>query len=602
MLLSLSVACQCEALTGRFIIELKQDAGFTNKGFSIKRDLHKLPGNPSDIADTKGYAGSELAPDDKRHRSGSYGLKTANIELISWHWLYATNLLIAFELILSSRGTPLSYVPCSRLPVEAFVAVVWLFKNYWSHDSPLSNTTEQQETSQDHPFVISTMMPGSRHDQQQGQLSESPGQQAPQVTSQSGSSATSHLDSGSGQGNGDPQQHSHTLDLNCFIHPCNGVCKFRPTSGQSSHPFLVNRYSYGCISHFDSVYTKHSRQHPPFLISINPPAAQVQFVSGRPYQPQAHQPQPLGTDSNLTNSCNSGDGVVMNSMSAATPCTGYNGLLNDDLPMPGHCPATDDDLIIINGLLNLSSQIQASDRSQQSMRDATLAGENVHHRTWGKLCKNAETLSDRKRRDNTRQQACQVSVVDGDHQPRPCGKVCNNAKALSDHKRREHGSQKTCVVTVVGEDGQKRPCGKICKSAGTLSDHKKRDHTGQQTCSLTVVEKDGQLRPCGTLCKNAPSLVTHKSKCHTGQQTCKVTSVEEDGRLRSCGKPFNNSYALTLHKRREHSKQKTCEVAVVGEDSQPRPCGKVCKNNKALWDHKRVHRKRKPVDVDGGDD
>ncbi|WOG26983.1 hypothetical protein [Endozoicomonas sp. 8E] len=116
---------------------------------------------------------------------------------------------------------------------EKIATVGWLLKSYWNPDSALFKPTGQTEvrlTQGSQPFAITAMMHGSGDEQQQNQPSESSGQQAPQAISQPTSAFTSPLYSGSGDGYEDPQQHSHTLALDCFVHPCHGVCKFRPSS------------------------------------------------------------------------------------------------------------------------------------------------------------------------------------------------------------------------------------------------------------------------------------------------------------------------------------------------------------------------------------
>ncbi|WOG26937.1 hypothetical protein [Endozoicomonas sp. 8E] len=107
-MLSLSVFCQIEPLTKQFIVELKQNTGSSNQRFSIKPDLNTLLNNPSDIAETYGYEGSGLPSGEKRHKPDSYGFKTTFIESISWQWLCTTNLLVAYRLILTTKGTLLS--------------------------------------------------------------------------------------------------------------------------------------------------------------------------------------------------------------------------------------------------------------------------------------------------------------------------------------------------------------------------------------------------------------------------------------------------------------------------------------------------------------
>lgn len=114
----LSVVCQAEPLTERFVVELEQNAVFTNQSFSVKDDQHKWPDSPSDITDTNGYARSDLPLDEKRHKPVGYGVKTTLIESISWQWLCATHLLVSYKLILTTKDSPLCYTPYSWVPVE----------------------------------------------------------------------------------------------------------------------------------------------------------------------------------------------------------------------------------------------------------------------------------------------------------------------------------------------------------------------------------------------------------------------------------------------------------------------------------------------------
>ncbi len=158
VLLLSSMVCQAKTLTRRCVVELQQDAGSLIGNFSIKRDLNTLSFTPSDIVGTNGYSGSIFRPDNKPHRLGSYGLKTSFIESISWQLIYGTNLLVAYELVLSTRAAAMSTKPYSWTPVEALVVVGWLLKSCWNSDSPLSDPIEQLKASQDDPFAISAMM------------------------------------------------------------------------------------------------------------------------------------------------------------------------------------------------------------------------------------------------------------------------------------------------------------------------------------------------------------------------------------------------------------------------------------------------------------
>ncbi|WOG26964.1 hypothetical protein [Endozoicomonas sp. 8E] len=99
----MSVVCQADPLARRFTVEFGQDADFPNHSFSIKRNLSILPDNSPVMADTKGYSEPDLPSDNKRHKHDRHGVKTTDIKSISWQWLYASNLLIAYEVILITR-------------------------------------------------------------------------------------------------------------------------------------------------------------------------------------------------------------------------------------------------------------------------------------------------------------------------------------------------------------------------------------------------------------------------------------------------------------------------------------------------------------------
>ncbi|WP_422139184.1 hypothetical protein [Endozoicomonas sp. ALC020] len=234
LLASLSVICQPYPLTESFVVEFqKDDTGSSIQTFSIKHDLTTLLRNSSDIADTKGYAGPDLPPDDEPHGLNVYRLKAILIESISWQLIYATHLLVACEWVLTSNAPPLSGKPYPWLFVETFLAVGWLLKNYWKPDSSLSDLIDQLKASQDDPLATINMMVLPVHENgQQSRPSESPGQEASGASSTGLSgSLTRLLSSDSGGGNENPEQHQqHTLALNCYADSCNGVCIFRLSS------------------------------------------------------------------------------------------------------------------------------------------------------------------------------------------------------------------------------------------------------------------------------------------------------------------------------------------------------------------------------------
>ncbi|WOG27052.1 hypothetical protein [Endozoicomonas sp. 8E] len=663
MLLSLSFVIQARPLTRLFIVEFEQDTGFPKQNFSVKPDRHTLPENMPNLAGTSGYAEPVPPPDNKRQKTDSYRLRTTFAESVLWQLLYTTQLLVGYELILMSKGTS----PCSGsdswIPVKAVVAVCWLIKSYWNPGSPLFNTIGQQETTfmlaqSDHPFAIITAMYGSGNNQQH-QPPASSGQRAPETTIHHRGSFISPIYSDSNDSNRNPQQHSHTLDLNCFVNPCNGICRFRPA-------FVSRELA-------KSTLKTHSQQNQPFETLNYPPPIRLQYASGHPFQPQAHQPQTNGIDGNPINNCN-------NSPSMATwpAYTDHTRPLNDNAGTLRYTPVTNDDLVIVNGLLNLgahshpeaigtsfrlnpltppveTSETQQTTGSPQldqnpphlsqtdTMRainsrqvtcGATLVGDDGQERQCGKILKNSNALTDHRKRNHSGKKVCDVTLFPEGGQQQPCGIVFRNAQVLVDHKRRHHGGQKICDVIVFGRDGQQRPCGKVFKNGQTLYYHKRKDHSGEKRCDMTVVREDGQLQLCGTVCKNvlvlknhkkrdhsrqeicqetvigkggqpqpcgiicnnAPSLSLHRRRHHTGQQTCDLIIVGEDGQPQRCGTVCKNAPSLSVHKSRYHTGPQACNLTVVGKNGQPRPCGKVCKNARALYDHKKTHRKREPVD------
>ncbi len=231
--MTLSIVCQAQPLTRRFVVELEQKAGSPNQNVFITPDQHTLSYTLSDIAHTKGYAGSDLSSDQKQGRLKGCELKTTTIESISWQWLYATRLLVVYELILNTKNTPLNSTSYSWLPVEMVIAVGWLLKNYFNIKPPPFNLMTQKELCQDHPFSAIISMPGTGNNQQQRPPSESSGQQAQAASVGPTGSFSNFLYSDSAGGNGGSQQHRHTLGLDCFVFPCHGDCQFRPSSDSS---------------------------------------------------------------------------------------------------------------------------------------------------------------------------------------------------------------------------------------------------------------------------------------------------------------------------------------------------------------------------------
>ncbi|WOG26944.1 hypothetical protein [Endozoicomonas sp. 8E] len=558
----MSIICQARPLTRRFIVELEQNADFPDQHFSIKHDWHTLSDSPSDIVDKQGCAEHGLPSHKKRHKSYSCAVKTTFIESISWQWLYTTNLLIAYELILTIKNNSPHPNPYSWLPLEAVITVSWLLKSYWNPNSPLFNLIEQKKAMQEHPFAITTMMAGSEHDPQQTTPSESSGQSVPQAITFPKGYFTQLLYSDSADGNENPQQHSHTLGLNCFLHPCNDVCQFRQSSDSSPGEVLDCEKS--SADHTGATPEQGSCSH---------------LASTHCYR------------------CNSKDGLAsVSEDTGEAHTTDTAGQTTCNVIVPGKNGQQRPCGKVCKNARALSVHKRKIHSGQQTCNE-TVAGKDGQLRPCGKVYKCAKALSGHKAKYHTGQKTCVVIVVREDGQKHPCGKIYKCAQALSDHKAKYHTGQKTCVLTVVREDGQPRPCGRVCKNSQALMDHKRKVHTGQQTCDVTVVTEHGQQRPCGKVCKNAQSLSSHKSKVHSGQQTCDLIEVGKDGEQQACGKVFKNTNSLSTHKTIYHTGQKTCSMTVIGEDGQQRPCRKVCKNAIDLSNHKRTHRKRRPVDV-----
>ncbi|WP_257275047.1 hypothetical protein [Endozoicomonas sp. SESOKO4] len=625
-------------MTECFVVAFEQNTGSPNKNFSIKPVRHTLTHSPSVIAKTNSYAEPDLPSDNKRHRPGSYEMKTPLVESIFWQSLYVSNLLMGYELTMTTKDVSLGSTPYSWLPVEVIVVVSWLFKSYWNPQLSLFNPIELQEANSvlregDEPSATISMMYGSGDNQTQYLPSESAGHRVPAASSQPTGSFVRLQYSDSGRSNRDPHQYLHSLGLNCFVHPCCGVCQFRPsgaTPEQISCPYSENINMHSRIQHFDS--------------------------------------------GNVTQPMNSG----------ATYINKPNRSVNDDVPMPGNVRVSVNDQIIIDVLLSLGGRSLPEENrtsctlaqfsrpvvpsssgclhsggvthcqqalSNRKRRDCTVqltcdvivAGEDGQQLPCGKVCKGLRTLENHKRRAHTEQktcdlkvgrkdgqskpcgktfknalslsvhksrshsgqQICEVNVIGADGQRQPCGKSCKNTHALSEHKRRNHGRHQTCEVAVVGDDGQQRPCGKVCENANNLSIHKRKHHTGQQTCDISVVGEDGQQRSCGTVCSNVQELSYHKSRYHSGQQICDMSMTGEDGELQPCGSVCKNAPSMAVHKSRYHSGNKTCDVTVVGEGGQQRPCGWVCKNAGDLSSHKKkVHTGQQTceISVPGEDD
>ncbi|WP_257255384.1 MULTISPECIES: hypothetical protein [unclassified Endozoicomonas] len=646
LVLTLPVACQAQPLTECCIVEFGRNAVFPNQSFRIKLDHLRRSDNPSNIAETNSYASSDFLADNKQKIHGCYSVPPALIESISWQLLYASTLLVDYELILNTKHTPVSSTPYPGLPVEVFVAVSWLLKNYWNSDSPLFTLTEQQEVGQDHPSAAITTMLGSGH-KQPHQPSESSSQKAPGTSTHCIGSFTGSLSTNYGDDNSGPQRHLHTLGLNCFVYPCRGVCKLRKSSDntapsewslnfvesstghtgalhdQSSCPHLANGQCFSCIVHADTVnatlmmsagttYTTNLAEplNDDALMLWNLPFnADDLMTTGRPLDlggslkevgiPVTHSK----TQQNATESSRLAQSEPYLSRTVTTQAQPNNKNIYDkkhiicNITLVGKDGQQQPCGRAFSNAQSLSCH-KSKYHTGKKTCNVTVVGKDDQQRPCGIVFRNACALGNHKRSFHRRQQKCNRTVIGEDGQQRPCGTVCKNLKGLTDHKRRYHSGQQTCNVTVIGKDGQQQSCGRVYKNIEVLSVHKSSCHSGQRTCDVTVTGEDGQGRPCGMVCKNVNALWEHKRKEHTGQQTCDITLVWENGQPRPCGTIWKCARALTDHKRRAHSGQRTCAITVVGKDNQPRPCGKICKSARTLTDHKRkAHTWQQACDV-----
>ncbi|WP_257254912.1 MULTISPECIES: hypothetical protein, partial [unclassified Endozoicomonas] len=490
-------------MTRCFIFELKQDSDSLKQNFSINRDWHTLSVNLSDIAQIDDYAERDLAPDKKRHRTFNYGIQKTIIESISWQWLYATNLLIAYELILTTKQFPTSDTPYLWLPTEVVAAVDWFLKNYCVPDTQLFNPIEQQ-ANQDHPFATIITVFGSGNNPPQYQSSESFSQQAPQATLSPISSLIRPLNNDYSGGNGGYQQQQHTLGLNCFIHPCYGFCRFRrPPSGssgpaerplntsESSGSHLATGQCFSCVGHYDPANSMKLRQNPLFKTLNDLSDIQLPFDS---------DPLIDGIDGHLTDS-------IQNAIEAI-------GLLDDDVPMLNHLSSIADDFEAIDGSLDPESLLKEDEVAftlNHSETQQTTSKSSHLDQSQPQLSRAGAAQA----KADSGQRTCAVSAVGKDGQSRACRKVCNNAQALFDHKIKDHGKQQICEVIVVGEDRQQRPCGKVCRNAIALMIQKRQEHSGQKVCEVIVAGEHGQQGPCGRVYKSAASLSSHKSGYHS---------------------------------------------------------------------------------------
>ncbi|WOG26911.1 hypothetical protein [Endozoicomonas sp. 8E] len=426
----LSVTCRAQALTERYIVELQQNTDSPDKSFSIEQLAQsRLPGDPSIIAKINNYEGSDSPANNIPPGPGGYLLKTTIIESISWHLLYATNLLFVYELILTSHITSQGSKTYSQLPLEAFIAVGSLLNSYWNPDSPMFNPIGQQESNKDYPFVINTMTLSPGDNQQQGQPSESSTQQASGTTSRLRGTISSRQHSDSGGGDEEPQHHRHTLGLNCFTDNCNGVCKFRQSGAR---PKTRSRL--------------YKDSDPQSL-----PSEKVGFSFSLT---QTTSPSPAGS-------------------SETQPTTAQTTELSQPGQSQAHLSQTD--------TVKAPSVFRKGYFSSQKTCDMPTKRTRSRLRPWGRVCKSSHSLSVQISEHHSRRESPQEALASITPPPvsRLWKKFCaalgrnqpdfpqtGTVKAPSGNQKRYRTGSETCDLPV---DQRPRPCRRLCKNARQLN-------------------------------------------------------------------------------------------------------------------------------------
>lgn len=451
-LFSFSIICQAAQLTRIFVVEPQQSGGSSSGGFSIQPDQQILPGTPSYLGDKDGYAEFILSPDDKLHRPRGYGLKRFFIESISWQLIYATHFLVAYGLVMTTHDVGLKAKPYSWISAEAFVAVDLLLKSYWNPDSSLFNPMDQLEASQSDPFKITSMMLSGQSQKQNGQQKSQPtvssGQQASGATSnQLTGFFTSPPDSGSGGEDEGPDQHQHTLGLNCHVDSCDGVCKLRPSSDSS-----------------DSA------------------EAALGFDNSEPHARRS----PIKTDPG--NGCNyrqslTAKGVAAIAVDLTEGLTCHLQVLGVD-GQKRSCG------VVCKSLIAVRDHVE----DHEFRRYHCL--ESINRMRMRRACYYPEP------------HPCDETVVGADGKEHPCGEVLPNAKFLSCHKLKFHTGPQTCQETETLEDGLQYPCRLACENALDLARHKNAYHKSRK-CFKIVVCDNGHLHSCGQVIADFPKQLLH---------------------------------------------------------------------------------------------
>ncbi len=383
-------------------------------------------------------------------------------------------------------------------------------------------------------FAITTVLFNSGHDPSQYRPStSSSGQQTSSVTSHSGDSFTSPLNTDNDDGNGGPQQHLHTLDLNCYTSPCHGLCQLRP-SPDSIEPgqWLLN-FEESWTGKTEATHEQDSYSH---LADGDCFICMGQFESLETLLPQHNVPFEILAD----------PGIQPQGASGLSTTTDGFAVINDSFTVPGPPEAVGISIALTQGS---TVQARKDDKTRQKTCNAPLVGADGH----------TKPLSNHKRKDDTGARTCpesQRTLSDakslashkrqyhtGERTCSECLKTLRNNQALWDHRKKSHSGVKTCPH-----------CQKTLPNSKALSDHKRKDHSGVQTCP-----------DCQRTLPNAQSLSEHKSHYHTGVQTCP-----------QCQKTLPNTRALSDHKRKDHTGVQSCPE-----------CQKTLPNAKALSDHKR---------------
>ncbi|WOG26912.1 hypothetical protein [Endozoicomonas sp. 8E] len=396
-LLLLSVTCRAQVLTERYIVEIQQNTGSPDESFSIKQhDLHKLLLPPATIANTNGHPVRDFPVNDTAFGLSVHGLKTVIIESISWHLLYSTPLLVAYELFLTTHDTSQSPKIYSRLAVEAFIAVGWLLNSYWNPDSSMFNTIGELQASQDYPFAINTMMLSPADNQQHDLRSKSSSQQASGTGTRLMGTFTSHEHYASCGRKRDPELNQHTFGLNCFADDCNGVCQFRQAGARPGKRSRLNK-------DFD--------RQPPCneLPSPFPPGTSEtqEITTHTTKSSQLGQSQPHFSKTGTIQTLSEDQGLTDYDPPSDDDPLSDDDLISDDDPLPDDDPISNDDPL--------------SDEEPLSDDDEPLSDDD-------------EPLSDDESDYFIEPPTCDIVLGRRDGQWEICGKVCEPFESLSEHK------------------------------------------------------------------------------------------------------------------------------------------------------------------------